>query len=112
NITIMVDKKSAEAKFMEIDKMNVFTAAIVPPNGSEDILDDMDEIIDELQEANIKEYKHELKSDVRDPIKKTSKIVSVLRQVAEYGRASCRERRKILVRADKTSREKKDNRQA
>lgn len=85
NITMMVDKKSAEAKFMEIDKMNVFTAAIVPPNGSEDILDDMDEIIDELQEANIKEYKHELKSDVRDPIKKTSKIVSVLRQVAEYG---------------------------
>lgn len=85
NITMMVDKKSAEAKFMEIDKMNVFTAAIVPPNGSEDILDDMDEIIDKLQEANIKEYKHELKSDVRDPIKKTSKIVSVLRQVAEYG---------------------------
>lgn len=49
--------------------MNVFTAVIVPPNGSEDILDDMDEIIDELQEANIKEYKHELKSDVRDGIK-------------------------------------------
>lgn len=85
NITMLVDKKSAESKFMEIDKMNVFTAVIVPPNGSEDILDDMDELIDELQEANIKEYKHELKSDVRDPIKKTSKIVSVLRQVAEYG---------------------------
>ena len=64
--------------------MNVFTAVIVPPNGSEDILDDMDEIIDELQEANIKEYKHELKSDVRDGLK-TSKIVSILRQVAEYG---------------------------
>ena len=55
--------------------MNVFTAAIVPPNGSEDILDDMDEIIDELQEANIKEYKHELKSDVRDPIKKLLKLL-------------------------------------
>ncbi|MBH9582054.1 hypothetical protein WER97_07765 [Staphylococcus felis] len=85
NITMLVDKKSVEQKFIDIDKMNLFTAVIVPPNGSEDILDEMDEIIDELQEANVKEYRHELKSDVRDPINKNSKIVRVLREVSEYG---------------------------
>lgn len=85
DIQMKVDEVTADEKFNKITSMNKFVAVIVPPNGSEDILDEVDELIDELVDGNIKEYRHELKSDVRDPIKKESKIVRNLRKIAHYG---------------------------
>ncbi len=85
NINMKVDEESANQRFSELERMNLFTAVIVPPNGSQDILDDVDGLIDELESGNIKEYRHELKSDIRDPIIKNSKIVMNLRKLAHYG---------------------------
>lgn len=85
NITMKVDEKSATEKYNQIDRMNQFIAVIVPPNGADDLLDDMDGLIDDLVNGNVKEYRHELKSDLRDPLKKHSKIVNTLRKIADYG---------------------------
>ncbi|WP_175287288.1 DUF4747 family protein [Salinicoccus roseus] len=85
NITLLTDQEAFERKYNRIKRLGKFSAVIVPPNGADDLFDDVDELINDLIDSNATEFKQELSTNVRNPLNKESRIIKGLKKLAKSG---------------------------
>lgn len=83
---LLPEDKVFESEFKKIVRLRTFTAVVIPPNaGSDNVFLRKNALQEEMVEANAKELGIYLKSDVRDPINKESRLIDKIKKFASKG---------------------------